>query len=174
MTLEKMRPASASFACTRRVPLSLLLLDNVPTVILYILGAAVFFEAGPLWGSLFAVYAVASLVWFWARICPACHHYNTAACPCGYGMISARLFKRKPGGDFRKTFRRNIVFLFPLWFLPPALATYLLISSFSVALLAELIAFCVIGFAVIPLVSKLVGCRNCAVKADCPWMSKGC
>ncbi len=144
-------------ACERRIPLSLVLLDNVPTALLYVLGTVIFFQAGPAWGFPFAAYAAASLVWFWARICPACAHYDTAGCPCGYGAISARLFRRKTGVDFRKTFRRNIVFLFPLWFLPPALGAYLLVSNFSGLLLAELVAFCVIGFALIPLVSRLVG-----------------
>ncbi len=165
---------SAAVACGRRVPLSLVLLDNLPTVLLYALGTMIFFRFGIAWGFPFAAYAAASLVWFWARICPACAHHGTAGCPCGYGAISARLFGKKSGVDFKKTFRRNIVFLFPLWFLPPALGAYLLVTDFSAVLLAELVAFCVIGFVLLPLVSRLVGCRNCAIKADCPWMNRGC
>jgi len=31
--------------------------------------------------------------------------------------------------------------------------------------------FSLIGFVVIPVISKLVGCKNCEVKEDCQWMA---
>jgi len=33
------------------------------------------------------------------------------------------------------------------------------------------VIFSLIGFVVIPVISKLVGCKNCEVREDCPWMA---
>jgi hypothetical protein len=33
------------------------------------------------------------------------------------------------------------------------------------------ISFVVIGFIIIPVISKQVGCKNCEIKEDCPWMT---
>jgi hypothetical protein len=38
-------------------------------------------------------------------------------------------------------------------------------------LLLLLLGFIIIGFALIPAISKLVGCKNCEIKEDCPWMT---
>jgi hypothetical protein len=34
-----------------------------------------------------------------------------------------------------------------------------------------MIIFSIIGFLIIPLISKFVGCKNCEIKDDCPWMT---
>jgi hypothetical protein len=156
---------------SKKIPLWLVLLDNVPTIILFILGAAIIYQLTAIGSMIFLFYAVFSVIWFWAKICPYCHHYNTHACPCGYGIISANIFKKQDSKSFKKVFRRNILIVFPNWFVPAAVAIYLLLISYSIKLLILTIAFCVIGFLIIPLISKLVGCKNCEIKDDCPWMS---
>jgi hypothetical protein len=35
-----------------------------------------------------------------------------------------------------------------------------------------MIIFSITGFVIIPLISKLAGCKNCEIKEDCPWMTK--
>jgi hypothetical protein len=158
--------------CGRVVPLHLVLLDNVPTLLLFILGYAIIARLSIAAALCFLAYALSTIVWFWARICPYCRYFGTLSCPCGYGIVSAKLFKRKTGRAFRTTFRMNIVALFPNWFVPPAAGVYALITDFSLPMLILVIAFCIDGFLFIPLISKLVGCKNCETKADCPWMSK--
>ena len=159
-------------ACARAVPGWLVLLDNVPTLAMYLLGAAILWPLGIGWAAAYLLYSAVSIVLFWKCICPYCHHYGTRACPCGYGVVSARLFrsKRDAGEDFRSVFRDNIGVVFPSWFVPPAVGLCLLWWEFTPARLWLLVAFCVVGFALIPLISKLVGCRNCSVREDCPWM----
>ena len=44
---------------------------------------------------------------------------------------------------------------------------------FDPTLLVLLVTFCLLGFVVIPLIAKLVGCRGCEIRQDCPWMSRG-
>ena len=157
---------------SRRIPLWLVLLDNIPTLLLQVLGFLIINRVSLIGAIAFGVYALVSIIWFWAKICPYCHHYGTYACPCGYGIISSELFKRKEDKSFRIVFRRNIGIQFPNWFVPLAVAVYLIITSYSKAILFLTISFVVIGFVVIPVISKLVGCRNCEVKEDCPWMAK--
>ncbi len=160
-------------ACGRVVPAAVVVLDNVPTVLLFVLGSFILARLSAAAGLLYLAYSISSIVWFWARICPYCRHFDTLACPCGYGAISARIFKRRTGSGFRKIFRKNIVYLFPMWFVPPAAGAYALAVDFSVPLLILVVAFAVDGFAVIPLISKLVGCKNCEIRAECPWMERG-
>jgi hypothetical protein len=156
---------------SREIPIWLVLLDNVPTVILFILGFLIINKISTIIALIFGSYALFSVVWFWAKICPYCHHYNSRACPCGYGVISSKFFKEGTGKSFKKVFRRNISIQFPNWFVPLAFAIYLISSSFTKEILVLTIFFVLIGFVIIPFVSKLVGCKNCEIREDCPWMT---
>ncbi len=156
----------------KSIPLALILLDNVPTLIMFILGALIISMLTSVYGTFYVIYSAFSIIWFWAKICPYCSHHDTMSCPCGYGVISAKLFKRKTGKDFKKVFKTNIIVLFPCWLIPVAAGTYLLIDNFTFSLLLYVILFCVTGFLIIPLISKMVGCKNCEIKKDCPWMNK--
>ena len=158
-------------ACERVVPSWLVFLDNVPTAILFLLGTLL---AGILWwplAILMLVYNLSAIVMFWALICRHCPHFGTRACPCGYGGIAARHFSRKEGSSFRKVFRRNIAIMYPCWFIPLGTGIYLLHARFSMHLLMIFVAFVVVGFVVIPAISRFVGCKGCELKEQCPWMS---
>lgn len=72
---------------------------------------------------------------------------------------------------FRKKFRQNIGIQFPNWFFPLAVAIYLLIKDYSFKILIMTLLFSLIGFLIIPVISKQVGCKNCEIKEDCPWMA---
>jgi hypothetical protein len=154
--------------CARKVPGWLVAVDNGPTILLFVLGAVILWPLGWLFSVLFLAYCGASIVLFWAVICPYCHHFGTNACPCGYGTVAPRFFKRKRGVDFGRKFRQNIAIMFPVWMIPLIGGIYLLLASFSWPAVALLAAFCVDGFAVIPAISIFVGCKGCEIK-DCPW-----
>lgn len=159
------------FPCIKkRIPLWLVTLDNVPTLILFVLGAILIDHVSGIGALIYFSYTLFSVVWFWAKICPFCHHYGTYTCPCGYGKISAKAFKRRTDMSFKKVFKRNIVIVFPNWFVPLILSIYLLITRYTIETLILTIAFCLIGFVAIPIISRLVGCKNCEIKEDCPWM----
>jgi len=155
----------------KKIPLWLVLLDNVPTLLLFFLGFIIVHQVSVLGAVIFGVYALFSVVWFWARICPYCHHYDTLSCPCGYGAISSKIFKGRDSKLFKKVFRRNITIQFPNWFVPLAVVIYLISTRYSKGNLYLAISFVIIGFVIIPAISKLVGCRNCKIKEDCPWMA---
>lgn len=156
---------------SRKIPLWLVLLDNIPTIFLFILGFLIINLLSTMGAIIFAVYALISVVWFWARICPYCHHFGTYACPCGYGAISSKLFMRKDSKAFQNVFKSNLIIVFPNWFVPLGIAIYLLITHYSTQVLTLTIIFSLIGFIIIPAISKLVGCKNCEIKKDCPWMT---
>jgi hypothetical protein len=168
--LKELRNVIESQCNKKGIPLWLVLLDNIPTLILFILGAIIVYHISTIAAVIFVFYALFSVVFFWARICPYCHHYGTLACPCGYGVISAKLFKRRKDKSFIKVFKKNLVIVYPNWFVPFAIAIYLLVTRYTNQLLILIIAFSLIGFVVIPLISRLVGCKNCEIKEDCPWM----
>jgi hypothetical protein len=114
-------------------------------------------------------------VLFWGIICPYCPHYGTRACPCGYGLLAQRFFRARhgtPGKDFRTVFRRNIAIMFPCWLVPLGVGTFLVWKHYSPLVLALFVAFCVVGFIAIPLISILVVCRACEIKDQCPWMMR--
>jgi hypothetical protein len=156
---------------SQKIPLWLVLLDNIPTILLFVLGFTITYQVSPALAFAFVIYALFSIGWFWAKICPYCHHYDTLACPCGYGVISSKIFKRRDSKQFKKVFRRNIVVQFPNWLIPFAIAIYLLITKYSTDILLLTISFSLIGFVIIPVISKQVGCKNCEIKEDCPWMA---
>jgi len=168
--IKKLRDDMESPCNKKKIPLWLVLLDNIPTLILFALGTIIVYQVSPIGAVIFAVYLIFSVVFFWARICPSCHHYNTLACPCGYGAISAKLFKKRQDKSFKRVFRRNITIVFPNWIIPLLIAIYLLAARYNNGILVLTISFSMIGFIVIPLISRLVGCKNCEIKEDCPWM----
>jgi len=164
-------PLQAAPCQSVKIPTWLVLLDNVPTLMLFILGVLIINELTTAGAVVFAAYTLFSVVWFWAKICPYCHHFGTYACPCGYGAISPKFFKKRNTKSFKKVFKRNLIIVFPNWFVPILAAVYLLVKSFSNEILIYTIIFSIIGFVIIPLISKLVGCKNCEIKDDCPWMT---
>lgn len=161
----------ASPCHSRKIPIWLVMLDNIPTLLLFVLGVLIINKLTTTGAAAYGAYTLFSVVWFWAKICPYCHHYETYACPCGYGIISPKLFKKRETTSFKRVFRRNILIVFPNWFVPVLIAIYLLATRFEKEVLYYTIIFSITGFVVIPVISKLVGCKNCEIKDDCPWMT---
>ncbi|MEN6624795.1 MAG: hypothetical protein ABFD69_01050 [Candidatus Sumerlaeia bacterium] len=157
--------------CARVVPAWKIAADNLPVAVMFVIGTALLWPITAAGAIAYFVYCCASIVLFWALICPYCHHYNTRACPCGYGIMSPRFFKPRTGREFKKVFKQNIAIMYPCWIFPFFGGAYRLWADFSRPVLALFILFCVIGFVLIPLFAKLVGCRNCEMKANCPWMT---
>ena len=176
MTRNPMTPEAhcgIPHACGRVVPTSTILLDNAPTVALFALGAMILHPIGAAASVAYIAYCTLAIVLFWRLICPHCRHFDTRQCPCGYGIVAARLSSRRDSRGFRKVFARNIGIMFPCWFVPAGAGVFILNRHFDPTLLALLIAFCLLGFILIPLIAKLVGCRGCEIRNECPWMSRG-
>jgi hypothetical protein len=141
--------------------------------------ATVFFGASIVWYSwnflfstVFVLYSAFGTLWFMVFICPHCGFHGTRACPCGYGIVSVMFVKKKDCSQFKKVFTRNVPVLFPIWFVPVYAGVYGMTRRFASGLLSLLVAFVVISFIVLPLISKKHGCLRCPNRERCPWMGK--
>ncbi len=151
------------------------IVEDLPTFVMFILGAVIFLLSSPHAGWLYALiyltFCVVSLLWFMRFICSHCLNAYNAGCPSLFGGIASRFFKQRPPEAYAESFRRNIVILYPCWFVPPIVGLYQLISACSVPMLVALIAFALDAFVILPLASKGHGCTDCAMAAECPRMT---
>ena len=164
------------------------LINNLPYIIMIVLGTAVLFLSMPpaLWrwitAAVYLVYGVAGILWIIVFLCPFCRYYDTRSCPCGYGQIAARLRRQKnsklktqdselsSADCFDKKFKKHIPVIVPLWFIPVVVGVIALIGEFSISLLVLLIIFAVDAFALLPLLSTKHSCKECPQRDTCPWM----
>jgi hypothetical protein len=155
------------------------LLNNLPYVVMSVLGAAIFVVGlqnpakGWLAAGIYAAYAAAGALWVMIFICPYCHYCDTMSCPCGYGRIAAKLREKKDGDRFREKFKKHIPVIVGLWLIPVVAGVIFLAHKFSWPVLILLVAFAVDAFVVLPLHSKKHGCAECPQKDRCPWMRTG-
>ena len=151
---------------------------NIPYLGMILLGTVTIayagaFSAGRLAGACaYLAYGVLGALWIMVFVCPYCHYYATKACPCGYGMISARIVGKGDRESFAQKFKRHIPVIVPLWIIPVACGGVELYSSFSWLLLSFVLAFIIESWIILPIVSRKHGCVECPQKDQCPWMGK--
>lgn len=105
-------------------------------------------------------------------LCPYCPSYGERSCPCGYGILSAKLRPKGDAGLFTKKFRQHIPVIVPLWIIPVLIGGLLTFKSFSWPLALLLGTFILESFIILPLVSKSHGCKDCQQREACPWMNR--
>ena len=153
-------------------------IDNLPYIFMIVLGALVFI-VGPkvgalnwIFAGLYVFYGIAGALWIIIFVCPYCHYYDTRACPCGYGQISAIFCKVRDQSRFIEKFKKHIPFIIPLWIIPVVAGIIFLFQNFSLLLLLLVVLFTIDGFFILPLLSRKYGCAHCPQKDTCPWMRK--
>lgn len=149
---------------SRKIPLWMVLLDNIPTLVLFILGFLIISQISFYGGIAYIFYSLFSVVWFWLKICPSCHHYDSLSCPCGYGAISPKFTRKRSDKSFKKVFRNNIWVMVPDWLVPFVIAIVIALTRHTSEILILTISFSIVGFIVIPVISKQVGCKNCEIR----------
>ena len=152
------------------------LVNNLPYIAMTVLGTAIFvagFEGRtwrPIAAGAYFIYGIAGALWIMIFVCPFCRYWSTRSCPCGYGVIAAKLRERKALDRFGEKFKKHIPVIVPLWFLPVIAGISVVISGFSWPILVLLILFALDAFLILPLVSTKHGCKGCPQKDTCPWM----
>lgn len=152
---------------------------NIPYVAMILIGAVTIayaygFSVQALVGVAgYFAYGIVGAFWIMIFICPYCAYYATRGCPCGYGVISARISKKGDRDCFAAKFRRHIPVIVPLWMIPVACGGMTLWYSFSWPLVGLVSAFVVESCIILPVVSRGHGCVDCPQKDDCPWMARG-
>jgi len=154
------------------------LIDNLPYLFMMLFGALVFIidpetsTRNWLFAVLYVFYGIAGALWIIIFVCPYCHYYDTRACPCGYGQISAKLRKVRDQSRFNEKFKKHIPVIIPLWIIPVVAGIFFLFKNFSLSLLILIVLFAIDAFVVLPLLSRKYGCAHCPQKSTCPWMRK--
>lgn len=155
-----------------------LILHNSIYAVMIILGCAIFLAGsgltitGIVFAALYFCYGLLGSLWIIIFMCPSCVLYDNKACPCGYGVISAKIRKKGDHLHFREKFKKHIPVIVPQWLIPPSAGIMYLVQEFSVLMLVLLILFCVQAFVVLPLFSRHYGCKDCPQKEECAWMKK--
>ena len=155
------------------------LVANLPYMVMVVLGAgtiAVAFDGAP-WAFVGAagyfVYGVVGAFWIMVFMCPSCAYYGTRECPCGYGMISAKLARQRDLACFSAKFKIHIPVIVPIWLIPAVCGGVVLYHSFSWTVVVLVVVFVVNSYVILPLVAKRHSCADCPQKEDCPWMATG-
>ena len=155
------------------------LVANLPYTVMVVTGALTIawgfgFSAGALAGAAaFLAYGIAGAVWIMIFICRYCGYYDTRGCPCGYGVLAARLVSKGEQECFATKFKRHIPVIVPLWLIPVACGASALSRVFTPGLAWLLAAFVLNSFVILPLVSRRHACSECPQKTDCPCMAQG-
>jgi hypothetical protein len=143
-----------------------ILRENAVLLLMYLLGAVLFWLIQPVFALAYLGYAIFSNALFMAWVCPCCPHYSLATCPAGFHILSGGIFKRKTGWTYQGQFRKGVLVIGLGWFLPPSAALYILVRDFSWGALALGVIFCLVGFWWLPSVSKQ-HCDSCD-NLECP------
>jgi len=155
------------------------IIANLPYAAMLLLGAATIvcsFEVSIwAWGvaGFYLAYGMAGAAWIMAFVCPYCAFYGTRACPCGYGLLAARLAPKGSHEWFAERFRRHIPVIVPLWVIPVVCSGVALWRAWSGTVVVLMSAFVVNSYVILPLVSRRHGCKDCPQKEGCPWMARG-
>ncbi|MFZ4395094.1 MAG: hypothetical protein ACOYOU_05635 [Kiritimatiellia bacterium] len=149
---------------------------NIPYLAMLVLGAATITCGYGLSASVAAAavaylaYGIVGAIWIMIFVCPYCDYYGNRCCPCGYGVISARLVAKKNQTCFPEKFRRHIPVIVPLWLIPMVCGGIAIWFSFSWWLASLFFVFVIESCVILPLVSKKHACTACPQKDSCPWM----
>lgn len=153
----------------KRCPRSLVILDNTPTVLTYVLGTIILLFISFLASAVYVLYCFLSTVAIWRFVCVHCHYYG-GVCPCGYSIVASSLFEKGDESLMTSRFKLLVVLVLPSWFAPAVTAILLLLTNFSCVLFSLFLTFIFAAFVLTPLISKRIGCRICEYREDCPWM----
>ena len=150
-------------------------LENLPYAAMLLFGATIIGLAfrPHVWTWLlaggFVLYGVAGSLWITIALCPHCPSYGQTSCPCGYGMVSARLRPKGDPAHFTRKFRQTIPTIVPLWVAPVAIAAVVLIKSFDLPMAILAGVFVVDAYVLLPWLSRGHGCKHCPQRDLGPW-----
>ena len=141
-------------------------MGNLPYTVMILLGSGVVWVGlkhscwAHIAGGAYLVYGAMGVFWIVCFLCPHCPCYATRSCPCGYGMLSAKL---RPKGDtslFANYFKKHIAAIVPLWFIPVIVGGAQMLNSFAWPTAILLGVFVLHSFVVFPLVSRSHRCKT--------------
>ena len=151
-------------------------ISNLPYAAMILLGSMIMLVGleysrwGYIAGGAYVVYGALGALWIICFLCPYCVSHGTRLCPCGYGILSARLRAKRDTALFTRKFKRHIAIIVPLWLVPVVVGSLLALNSFRWPIVILLGVFILDSFVLLPLISRSYGCNECPQKGVCPWI----
>lgn len=145
------------------------LLNNIPGILTCALGSIILIHLWIVFGILYLTFCAAGIILFWRLICPCCPSYDKRCCPCGYGKVASRFFEKGDPSRFPRMFKSYIPLFSLIWMFPLVGGFILLSRNPTLYFLLLLLSFFVVGFLLVPLFSRVHGCKDCPIKEECPW-----
>ncbi len=155
--------------------LSTIFLENLPYIIMILLGAFIFLfifnfsQIAWLSAAAYIAYGIIGVFWMASFVCPYCANFGIT-CPSGHGQISAYFKKQKDIQLFAKEFKKNMPVIIPIYAIPVIVGVISFLFNFNYSVLVLIVVFAINSYIVAPEVSKRIACINCVQKEECPWM----
>ena len=156
--------------CYENYPAGTICLSAALTILSYALGALIFYMMSGMLGAGYIILCIVSLLVAMRYRCVYCYYYGKG-CYTGLGIISKLFFKKGDSKEFKnpKNLIPAMIFSFAALLLPLIAGIYLLVTGFSLSILALFAAYMLV--AVIPgfVLRKDLFCKHCKQgKLGCP------
>lgn len=151
-------------------PLWIVLLSNILSITIYLIGLYVFLQFGILFAILFFIYILWIEIRLLAKSCRYCYYYNKI-CAFGRGKCCALFFKKGDPKKFIKTkiAMKDILPDFLVFILPLIGGIILLLSNFSWLVVALLAILVILGFSGNAVIRGSFACKHCKQREiGCP------
>jgi hypothetical protein len=151
-------------------PIRMVLGSNLLTISMYLIGAAILYQAGLLWLVLYVLFVLLLELRLVKGHCTDCWYYGRT-CAFGKGRLSCMLFPKGTPEHFsqRKITKKDLIPDFLVLFIPLVTGVALLIFDFSWTLLILVISLFILGSAGNAVVRGTIACRYCKQREiGCP------
>jgi len=156
--------------CKEQYPIATVIVSNLLSLLIYGIGAYIFFRSGIIWVVAYIVYILVLEFRLIGGHCRDCYYYGKT-CAFGKGRLSSLFFQKGDPEKFsaRELTGKDIVPDFLAFILPVLAGILLLVQDFSLAILFLVIALVLLGFPGNALVRERLACRYCRQREmGCP------
>lgn len=157
-------------ACKEQYPVATVIVSNLLSLLIYGMGAYIFFRLGIIWAVAYVVYILFLEFRLISGHCRDCYYYGKT-CAFGKGRLSSLFFRKGDPEKFiaMKITGKDIVPDFLAFIVPVLAGILLLVQDFSFTILLLVIALLLLGFPGNALVRGQLACRYCRQRdIGCP------
>jgi len=153
-----------------KFPLSIVLLANFISVLIYFIGIIIVLQIGLIWMIIYIIYIIILEISLLKKNCVYCYYYGKR-CAFGKGKLASFLFKK---GDLKKLPKRQITWKdilpdFLVSVIPILLGIILLILNFNWILIILIIILFFLAFIAIAIIRTISSCKYCKQRElGCP------
>lgn len=151
-------------------PLRIVLLTNLFSITIYLIGSYLLLNLGILFAVLFVAYIILIEIRLLAKSCKDCYYYGKV-CAFGKGKCSSLFFKKGEPDNFLKTeiTMKDIIPDFLTFIFPLIGGIVLLLSTFSWLIIVLLVILVILGFGGNAVVRGWFACKYCKQREiGCP------